>query len=68
MIEQEDRLIGKLSVAGPGIKIPKYYGVESFNERDGKVLPESGDYTSGMVNAVDIENYISNLEIEALFN
>lgn len=42
--------------------------VHSFNTRQGDVIPLAGDYTPGMVNSVDVENYISNSEIEALFN
>lgn len=35
-----------------GITIPPTNGVQSFNTRTGNVIPQSGDYTAQMVNAI----------------
>ena len=53
--------IGPIGPVGPA------GGVNSFNHRQGNVMPMIGDYSSGMVGALDKNAVISNLEILALF-
>ena len=53
--------IGPIGPVGPA------GGVNSFNHRQGNVMPMAGDYSSGMVGALDENSVISNLEILALF-
>ena len=73
------KLIGVISISGkqgpqrgPGPIGPQgpvgpAGGVNSFNNRQGNVMPMACDYTSGMVGALDENAVISNLEILALF-
>lgn len=52
---------------GPQGPVGPAGGVNSFNTRQGEVMPMTGDYSSGMVGALDENAVISNLEILALF-
>ena len=52
---------------GPQGPVGPAGGVNSFNKRQGNVMPMIGDYSSGMVGALDENANISNLEILALF-
>ena len=52
---------------GPQGPVGPAGGVNSFNNRQGNVMPMAGDYSSGMVGALDKNAVISNLEILALF-
>jgi len=62
------KLIGRIDTSGmPGPQGPvgpqgppgppgPMTGVETWNERDGVVIPESGDYTPDMVGVVPLTN------------
>lgn len=50
------KLIGVLSVSGPQGEQGPPGGVNSWNKRQGEVVPEFGDYNLGMVGGVPLTN------------